>query len=44
MSVDTIPEMSEFYGSEVAFLIGGGLFKKGPDIVENCRYFRSLVE
>lgn len=44
MSVDTIPEMLEFYGSEVAFLVGGGLFKKGPDIVENCRYFRSLVE
>lgn len=44
MSVDTIPEMLDFYGSEVAFLIGGGLFKKGPDIIENCRYFRSLVE
>lgn len=44
MSVDTIPEMLEFYGSEVAFLVGGGLFKKSPDIVANCRYFRSLVE
>lgn len=44
MSMDTIPEMLEFYGSEVAFLIGGGLFKKGPDIVENCRYFRNMVE
>lgn len=44
MSVDTIPEMLEFYGSEAAFLIGGGLFKNGPDIVENCRYFRSQVE
>jgi ribulose-bisphosphate carboxylase large chain len=44
MSLDRIPEMLQIYGSEVIFLIGGGLFKHGPDLVQNCRYFRNLVE
>ncbi|NMC27473.1 MAG: ribulose 1,5-bisphosphate carboxylase large subunit [Syntrophomonadaceae bacterium] len=44
MSMENIPEMIEVYGREVVFLMGGGLFKHGPDLVENCRYFRSLVE
>lgn len=43
MSISTIPEMIPVYGCDVAFLVGGGLFRHGPDIVENCRYFRSLV-
>ncbi|MEQ8236743.1 MAG: ribulose 1,5-bisphosphate carboxylase large subunit, partial [Syntrophomonadaceae bacterium] len=44
MSMENIPEMIEVYGREVVFLVGGGLFKHGPDLVENCRYFRSLVD
>lgn len=44
MSMDTIPDMLGVYGSDVAFLIGGGLFRQGPDLVENCRYFRRLVD
>jgi ribulose-bisphosphate carboxylase large chain len=44
MSLDKIPEMLEVYGHDVIFLIGGGLFKQGPDLIENCRYFRSIVE
>ncbi len=44
MSIGSIPDMIRVYGSDVIFLVGGGLFKHGPDIVENCRYFRSLVE
>ncbi len=44
MSIDTIPEMLDVYGNEVAFLVGGGLFRHGPDIVANSRYFRHLVE
>lgn len=44
MSIDSIPDMLTVYGNEVVFLVGGGLFRHGPDIVENCRYFRSLVE
>ena len=44
MSLERVPEMLELYGREVIFLIGGGLHKHGPDLVENCRYFRQLVE
>jgi len=44
MSLDRVPAMLQSYGTEVIFLIGGGLFKAGPDIVQNCRYFRELAE
>ena len=44
MSLSRVPEMIETYGQELIFLIGGGLFKHGPDLVENCRYFRNMVE
>lgn len=44
MSLARVPEMLEIYGRDVIFLIGGGLHKRGPDLVENCRYFRRLVE
>jgi ribulose-bisphosphate carboxylase large chain len=44
MGLDRVPEMIETYGMDLIFLIGGGLFKHGPDLVENCRYFRKIVE
>lgn len=44
MSIDNIPEMFKIYGPDVIFLVGGGIFRHGPDIIENCRYFRKLVE
>jgi ribulose-bisphosphate carboxylase large chain len=44
MSLARVPEMIETYGQDLIFLIGGGLFKHGPDLVENCRYFRNMVE
>jgi ribulose-bisphosphate carboxylase large chain len=44
MSLERVPEMIETYGQDLIFLIGGGLFKHGPDLVENCRYFRMMVE
>jgi ribulose-bisphosphate carboxylase large chain len=44
MSLAGVPELLEVYGQDVIFLIGGGLFKHGPDLVANCRYFRDLVE
>jgi ribulose-bisphosphate carboxylase large chain len=44
MSLANIPEMLEVYGKDVIFLVGGGLFTHGPDLIENCRHFRSLVE
>lgn len=44
MSLERVPEMYEVYGKEVCFLIGGGLFKKGPDLVANCREFLRMIE
>jgi ribulose-bisphosphate carboxylase large chain len=44
MGIDRAPEMIRTYGMDLIFLIGGGLFKHGPDLVENCRYFRKIVE
>ncbi|HWQ89124.1 MAG TPA: RuBisCO large subunit C-terminal-like domain-containing protein [Desulfitobacteriaceae bacterium] len=44
ISFKSIPALAEFYGSEVIFLMGGGLFTSGEDLVENCRHFRELVE
>jgi ribulose-bisphosphate carboxylase large chain len=44
MSLDRVPEMLATYGRDLIFLIGGGLFKHGPDLAENCRYFRRMVE
>lgn len=44
MSLARVPEMLQTYGTDLIFLIGGGLFKHGPDLIENCRYFRKLVE
>ena len=44
MSLDRVPEMLDTYGQDVIFLIGGGLFSHGPNLIENCRYFRNIVE
>ncbi len=44
MSLDRVPEMLATYGRDLIFLIGGGLFKYGPDIVQSCRYFRNMAE
>lgn len=44
MTMERVPEMLDVYGKDVIFLMGGGLHKHGPDLVENCRYFRQLVE
>lgn len=44
ISLDKIPELIKFYGREVIFLIGAGLFTRGDDFIENCRYFRELIK
>lgn len=43
MSLSRVEEMLRLYGREVIFLIGGGLFTHGPNLIENCRYFNKLV-
>jgi ribulose-bisphosphate carboxylase large chain len=44
MTLERIPELLEVYGQDVIFLVGGGLFKQGPDLVENCQYFLRMID
>ncbi len=44
MTGDKVPDMLETYGKDVIFLVGGGLFKQGPDLVENSKYFRNMID
>jgi len=43
MSLDSVPDMLQLYGSDVIFLIGGGLHRHGPDLAAGARHFRELV-
>lgn len=43
MNFSNIPEMTSFYGNDVVYLMGGGLFKKSPDITGNCLELARLV-
>jgi ribulose-bisphosphate carboxylase large chain len=44
MTLDRLPDMHQFYGPQVIFLIAGGLYAHGPDLAENARQFRRRVE
>ncbi|HEX9061132.1 MAG TPA: RuBisCO large subunit C-terminal-like domain-containing protein [Clostridia bacterium] len=44
MKLEKIPDYMDVYGKDVIYLIGGGLFTHGPDIVENCKFFRGLIQ
>jgi ribulose-bisphosphate carboxylase large chain len=44
MTMENIPDMASLYGRDVIYLVGGGLFRHGDDLVENCRYFRRLID
>ncbi len=37
MTRERIADLKETYGSEVVFLVGGGLHRMGPDLAENVR-------
>jgi ribulose-bisphosphate carboxylase large chain len=43
MRLERVPELLEFYGNDVILLVGGGLFQRGPDLLENVRAFRRMV-
>ncbi|MCY2932001.1 MAG: RuBisCO large subunit C-terminal-like domain-containing protein [Planctomycetota bacterium] len=44
MSLDRIADMRSVYGADLILLIGGGLFRHGPNLTENCLHFRRLAE
>jgi ribulose-bisphosphate carboxylase large chain len=43
MNFSNIPEMASFYGKDVIYLMGGGLFKRSPDLVKNCKELIKLI-
>ena len=44
MDLSRLPEMFNFYGRDVIFLVAGGLYGHGPDLLDSSRQFRELVE
>ncbi len=44
MSLARVPDMLETYGRQVILLIGGDMYRHGPDLAASCRLFRRLVE
>ncbi len=43
MSLQRIPELLEFYGNEVIFLVGGDLLRDRAEIEKNCELYRKMV-
>jgi len=43
MNFSNIPEMTSFYGRDVIYLMGGGLFRRSSDLAANCRELLQLV-
>jgi ribulose-bisphosphate carboxylase large chain len=43
MSLARIPELLDLYGNDVLFLVGGSLYSRSADLVENAKHFMSLV-
>ncbi len=44
MKLENVPDLFDFYGEDVIYLIGGGLFKHSDNLIENCKYFRKMVQ
>jgi len=43
ISLENIKNLKNFYGNDVIFLIGGGLFKYSKDIIKSCQEFKKLI-
>lgn len=44
MGLNRIPELLEFYGREVIFLVGGDLLRNDAEIERNCEQYRKMVD
>jgi len=44
MTMDKVGAMGEFYGPDVALLMGGGLFTRPGSLDENCRVFTQTAQ
>ncbi len=43
MTMENIRENRDFYGPDVIYLMGGGLFRESDDLTANCRRFREFL-
>lgn len=43
MNFQNVPEMLNIYGNDVIYLMGGGLFRKGPDLIQNTQELKRLI-
>jgi ribulose-bisphosphate carboxylase large chain len=43
LSLSRVRDLEAVYGRDMVILVGGGLFKHGPELLENCRAFRAIV-
>jgi ribulose-bisphosphate carboxylase large chain len=44
MDLERMPEMIRVYGHDALFFMVGALYQLGPDLAQNCRRWRRLVE
>ena len=44
MKLERMSDMIKDYGTDVALLMGGGLFSCGPDLAQNCRNFAETTK
>jgi Ribulose 1,5-bisphosphate carboxylase, large subunit len=44
MTMEKVPLMNAVYGTEVVYLIGGGLHRHSRDLTANVRYFMRLIQ
>jgi ribulose-bisphosphate carboxylase large chain len=44
MSLNKVPNIIDFYGSNLIILIGGDLHRNGKDLLRNTQEFRNLIE
>jgi ribulose-bisphosphate carboxylase large chain len=43
MNFQNIPEMLSFYGKDVIYLMGGGLFRQGDDLVKSTKELKNII-
>ena len=41
---ETLPGLASIYGCDAIYLVGGGIFRHGPDLIENTAYYKQLIE
>lgn len=44
ITAETLPNLTHIYGRDVMYLVGGGIFRHGPDLIENTAYYKQLIE